>query len=190
MLSGRGMSGNAAAIRGLRHGRDQGRDGFDLGPEDYAWEAAGVGDCAGGGVGQIVAARRPAYREAVPQACCRRRCRSSLGAVHHHGNQPADGEADGEQDGEGEPEKGARHALGRFGFDAARGQREDGGQGGAGGEAEAGEGMVVQQHGADAGLQGEGDGESGAEFAKEVALGQLHGGEQAGVVRSFRAAAV
>ena len=60
---------------------------------------------------------------------------AAAGAAHQIGNHAADGHADGEQDGQRESQEGARHALGRLGLDAAGGQREDGGQGGAGGEA-------------------------------------------------------
>ena len=44
---------------------------------------------------------------------------------------------------------------------------------------------MMQQHGADAGLQRDGDGKSGAEFAKEIALGELHIGEQFRVARNL-----
>ena len=91
--------------------------------------------------GMIVGGRRPACREAGPAGVLPAALPLAAGAAHHIGNHAADGQADGEQDGERESEKGARHALGRFGLDAARGQREDGGQGGAGGEREAGQGM-------------------------------------------------
>ena len=60
--------------------------------------------------------------------------------------------------------------LGGLGWTPRGGQREDGGQGDAGGEREARQGGMLQQHRADAGLQGDGDGKSGAEFAKEIAL--------------------
>ena len=111
---------------------------------------------------------------------------AAAGAAHEIGNHAADGEADRKQDGQGEPEKGAGHALGRpGGLHAAGRQREDGGQGGAGGEGEAGKDGMVQEHGADARLQGEGDSESGAKVSDEAALGELRVGEEFGVVRRF-----
>ena len=44
---------------------------------------------------------------------------------------------------------------------------------------------MMQRHGADAGLQRDGDGKPGAEFAKEIAVGQLHIGEQFRVARNL-----
>ena len=95
---------------------------------------------------------------------------AAAGAAQHIRNHAADGHSDGEQHGQRESQKRARHALGRLGLDASRGKREDSGQGSAGGEGEARQGGMLQQHGAYAGLQGDGDSKPGAEFAKEIAL--------------------
>ena len=177
MLSGRGITGAPPPSGVCGMGAIKVGMGLIFGPEDDSRKTAGVGQVSGGGVRQIVGSiARHAGR--LSRGCVAGGAVAVAGAAHHLRNHAADGEADGEQDGQREPEKGARHALGRLGFDSARCQREDGGERGAGGEGEAGEGMMVQHHRADAGLQGDGYGKSGAEFANEAALGELDGGEQ------------